>query len=212
MFIPPICPATRGPEPFARLPAVRWATAILLGLLACALTACGDDDGKSYGTFTDCATVGKPVTTTDPAGDQRRTNGTADTSAPHGDLVKLRVAKSANRLCAEFTAKADIKPYVAFVLTMRPQDSDTPVVQLEATVLAGQVPQAMLDATSNGSAFRKIDATVGIDGKRLSIVVGRGPFIDQRAEAIFRSFRFQARSAVAVEDNGRVTDCLPVCE
>jgi len=198
-------------NPLRDSPAVRRATAILLGLVACALSACGGDDDHSFGTFTDCSTVGKPVTTSDPAGDQRRTNGTSDDSAPQGDLVKLRVAKSANRLCAEFTAKEPIKPYVAFVLTMRPQDRDTPVVQLEATVLAGQPPQAMLDASGTGRSFGKIDATVGIKGDRLSIVVGRGPFADQRAGALFQSFRFQARSAVAVEDAGRVTDCLPVC-
>lgn len=178
------------------------------------LTACGGSGDQSYGTFTDCAKVGRPLTASDPAGDQRRTNGTPDDSAPQGDLTRLRVAKSAagDRLCAEFTAKAPIKPYVAYVLTMRPQDRDAPVVQLEATVLAGQVPQAQLDATGTGRSFRKIDATVGIDGKRLSIVVGRGPFDDQGAGAIFKSFRFQARSAVAVEDEGRVTDCLPVCQ
>jgi hypothetical protein len=192
---------------------VRRATAILLGLLACALTACGGgDDDHSFGDFTDCATVGKPVTTSDPAGDQRTTKGTGSDAAPQGDLLKLRVAKSANRLCAEFTAKAPITPYAAFVLTMRPQDRDTPVVQLEATVLAGQPPQAMLDATGTGRSFGKVKATVGIKGDRLTIVVGRGPFDDQGAGAIFRSFRFQARSAVAVEDEGRVTDCLPVCQ
>jgi hypothetical protein len=192
---------------------VRWATAILLGAVACALVACGDSaDSKSYGTFTDCATVGKPLLTDDARGDQRRTNGTSDDSAPQGDLVKLRVAKSGNRLCAEFTAAKPIKPYVAYVLTMRPQDRETPVVQLEATVLAGQAPEAMLDATGTGKSFRRIDATVGIKGDRLSIVVGRGPFVDQDAAGLFRSFRFQGRSAAAVQDNGRVTDCLPLCE
>ena len=191
---------------------MRRAIAILLGLLACALTACGSGGDHSFGEFTDCATVGKPVTTTDPAGDQRRSNGASSASAPQGDLVKLRVAKSANRLCAEFTAKEPIKPYVAFVLTMRPQDRDTPVVQLEATVLAGQPPQAMLDATGTGRSFAKIDATVGIKDDRLSVVVDRGPFDDQGVGAIFRSFRFQARSAAAVAKEGRVTDCMPVCE
>ena len=38
----------------------------------------------------------------------------------------------------------------------------------------------------------------------------RRAFADQKAESIFASFRFQARSATAVEDEGRVTDCLPV--
>jgi hypothetical protein len=191
---------------------VRRATAILLGTVACALAACGGADDRSFGTFTDCATVGKPVVTSDPSGDQRRTNGTPDDSARQGDLVRLRVAKSADRLCAEFTAKGAIKPYVAFVLTMRPQDRDTPVVQLEATVLAGQAPEGLLDASGTGRSFGKIPATVGIKGDRLSIVVGRGPFDDQNAAAIFRSFRYQGRSAAAVEDQGRVTDCLPVCE
>ena len=192
---------------------MRRAIAILLGSAACLLAACGDDpDTASFGTFTECDTIGKPVAVDDPLGDQRRTNGTPDDSAPYGDLIRLRVSRSANRLCAEFRTEEPIKPYAAFALTMRPQNADTPVVQLEATVLAGQVPEAQLDATGTGRSFRKIDATVGIKGDRLSIVVGRGPFIDQKAAGIFRSFRFQARSAVAVKDEGRVTDCLPVCE
>jgi hypothetical protein len=192
----------------------RAATSILAAVAAAlALSACGDDaDTQEFGTFTDCAALGRPIVTSDPNGDQRRTSGTPGDAAPQGDLVGLRLARSGDRLCAEFQAAAPVKPYVAYVLTMRPQDRETPVVQLEATVLAGQPPEAQLDATGSGRSFRKIDATVGIKGDRVSIVVDRRPFADQKAEAIFRSFRFQARSAVAVEDHGRVTDCLPVCQ
>jgi hypothetical protein len=193
---------------------VRRATTILAAWAAAlTLASCGDgSSGAEFGTFTDCASVGTPVVTNDPAHDQRRTNGAADDSAPQGDLMRLRVARSANRLCAEFQVRKPIRPYVAYVLTMRPQDRDTPVVQLEATVLAGQAPEAQLDATGTGRSFRRIDAKVGIKGDRLSILVGRGPFADQRAAGILQSFRFQARSAAAVEDQGRVTDCLPVCQ
>jgi hypothetical protein len=192
----------------------RAATSILAAAVATlTLAACGDDAGsQEFGTFTDCAKLGRPVVTNDPKGDQRRTNGTPDDSAPQGDLVALRLTRAGNRLCAEFQAASRVRPYVAYVLTMRPQARDTPVVQLEATVLAGQPPEAQLDATGTGQSFRKIDATVGIKGDRLSVLVDRGPFADQHAEAIYRSFRFQARSAVAVEDHGRVTDCLPVCQ
>jgi hypothetical protein len=183
------------------------AAALILG-------SCGGDEPghREFGTFTDCAKLAKTVITDDPKGDQRRTSGTAGDAAPQGDLVAFRLGRAGERLCAEFRAASAVKPYVAYVLTMRPQDRETPVVQLEATVLAGQPPQALLDATGNGRSFRKIDATVGIKGDRLSILVGGAPFADQRASAIFRSFRFQARSAVAVEDHGRVTDCLPACE
>jgi hypothetical protein len=192
------------------------ATSILAAAAAAAaltLAACGDDAGtQEFGTFTDCAKVGRPVVTHDPKGDQRRTNGTPDDSAPQGDLVALRLARGGDRLCAEFQAASRVRPYVAYVVTMRPQDRESPVVQLEATVLAGQPPEAQLDATGTGKGFRKIDATVGIKGDRLSLLVDRRPFADQHAEAIYRSFRFQARSAGAVEDHGRVTDCLPVCQ
>lgn len=198
--------------------AVRRATTTIAACAAAAALAlttagCGSDPDKAeFGTFTDCATIGKPVVTNDPTGDQRRTNGTPDDSAPQGDLTRLRVARGGGRLCAEFQAKEPIRPYAAFVLAMRPQETDTPVVQLEALVLAGQAPEGRLDATGNGKDFRKIDAVVGIEGNRLSIVADRAAFADQHAEAIFASFRFQARSAVAVEDEGRVTDCLPACE
>jgi hypothetical protein len=180
---------------------------------AVALTACGQtDDTLNFGTFTDCAKIGRLVVTNDPAGDQRTSKDVKASAEPKGDLLRLRVAKSPNQLCAEFTADAPIRPYVAFVLTMRPQAADAPVVQLEASVLAGQAPEVLLDSTGTGQHFHKIKATVGISGPRLSVLVARGPFDQRGVGAIFRSFRFQARSAVAAKDGGRLTDCMPVCE
>jgi hypothetical protein len=202
----------------ARLPGVRRPIGILAGSAAtlaavAGLTACGQtDDTLNFGSFTDCAKVGKPVVTDDPAGDQRTSKGVSATAEPKGDLLRLRVAKSPTQLCAEFTADAPIRPYVAYVLTMRPQAADAPVVQLEAGVLAGQAPEVLLDTSGTGRSFRKIKATVGISGDRLSVLVARDPFDQRGVGAIFRSFRFQARSAVAAEGQGRLTDCMPVCE
>jgi hypothetical protein len=178
-------------------------------------TKAGDDkDVKSYGTFTDCSTFATPVVTNDPRGDQRTTKGEKVESSPQGDLIRLRLAKdrAGDRLCAEFRAAAQVKPYVAYVLTMRPQDRETPVVQLNATVLGGEAPKASLDTSGTGKDFRTIPATIGIKGDRLSIVVARSAFVAQDAGAIFTSFRFQGRSAVAAKDEGRLTDCLPVCQ
>jgi hypothetical protein len=152
------------------------------------------------------------VVTNDPSGDQRTSKGVKATAEPKGDLLRLRVAKSASELCAEFTADAPIRPYTAFVLTMRPQAADTPVVQLEASVLAGQAPEALLDSVGNGRHFRKIKATVGISGRRLTVLVAREVFEQRGVGELFGSFRFQARSAVAVAEGGRLTDCMPVCE
>jgi hypothetical protein len=186
-------------------------TAAIAAVLA--LTACGEtEDTRNFGTFTDCAKIGRPVVTNDPSGDQRASKGAKVAAEPKGDLVRLRVAKSDDQLCAEFTAGAPIRPYVAFVLTMRPQAADTPVVQLEASVLAGQAPEALLDSAGNGRNFRKVKATVGISGRRLTVLIARDVFDQQGVGAIFRSFRFQARSAVAAENEARVTDCMPVCE
>ena len=182
-------------------------------VLALTFAACGStDDTLNFGSFTDCAKVGKPVVVSDPAGDQRHTNGIKDTTQPKGDLIRLRVAKNARQLCAEFTVREPIRPYVAYVLTMRPQETDTPVVQLEATVLAGQAPDAQLDARGTGRSFRPVDAKVGIEGEKLSILVDRKVFDAAGVGDIFRSFRFQARSAVAAKDEGRLTDCMPVCQ
>jgi hypothetical protein len=197
---------------------MRRKIAIMLGagaLMTALATGCGrTDDTRAYGTFTDCAKIGRTVTTSDPSGDQRRTSRTGSDAAPMGDLTQLRVARGGGKLCAEFSTNGQIRPYAAFVLTMRPQNADTPVLQLEAVVLAGEAPRANLDVTGTGRSFRRIPATVGIDGDRLSIVVTREPFAKAgpEAAAIFRSFRFQARSAVATRDEGRVTDCLPVCQ
>jgi hypothetical protein len=189
--------------------------AALAAIVAASIaTRSGDDDVKSYGTFTDCATFATPVVTNDPRGDQRTTKGEKVESSPQGDLIRLRLAKDrkGDRLCVEFQAADQVKPYVAYVLTMRPQDRDTPVVQLEATVLGGEAPKASLDTSGTGKDFRSIPATIGIKGDRLSIVVDRAAFTAQDAGALFSSFRFQGRSAVAAKDEGRLTDCLPVCQ
>jgi hypothetical protein len=197
---------------------VRRPIGILVGATAtlaavAGLTACGQTDSTlNFGAFTDCAKIGRPVVTDDPAGDQRTSKGVKATAEPKGDLLRLRVAKNPNQLCAEFTADAPIRPYVAFVLTMRPQATDTPVVQLEASVLAGQAPEVLLDTSGTGRHFASIKGTVGISGRRLSVLVARDPFDQRDVGAIFRSFRFQARSAVAAKDGGRLTDCMPICE
>lgn len=201
--------------PVGRRVIITIAAAFLAVIAASIATKAGDDDKvKSYGTFTDCARFGTPVVTSDPQGDQRATKGSKLEGSPQGDLIRLRLAKSAkgDRLCAEFQAAGQVKPYVAYVLTMRPQASETPYLQLETTVLGGEAPKAKLDTTGTGKDFRAIDATIGINGDKLSIVVDRAPFAAQGQGAIFDSFRFQARSAVAAEDDARLTDCLPVCQ
>lgn len=202
-------------RPVGRRAIITIVAAVLAVIAASVATKAGDDDQvKSYGTFTDCATLGTPTVTDDPRGDQRTTKGGEVPASPQGDLIRLRLAKDAkgDRLCAEFQAAGPVKPYVAYVLTMRPQDADTPLLQLETTVLGGEAPKALLDVSGTGKDFRKVDATIGIDGDKLSVVVSKAPFTAQDQGALFDSFRFQARSAVAAEDDARLTDCLPVCE
>lgn len=191
------------------------AAAFLAVVAASIATKAGDDDRvKSYGTFTDCAKLGEPVVTNDPEGDQRTTKGGTVEKSPQGDLIRLRLAKDAkgDRLCAEFQAAGPVKPYVAYVLTMRPQDAETPLLQLETTVLGGESPKASLDVSGTGKDFRSIPATIGIDGDKLSVVVSKAAFAAQGQAALFASFRFQARAAVAAKDEARLTDCLPVCQ
>ena len=174
-----------------------------------ALASCGSNGGNRFGTFTDCAKVGPVATVTDPKGDQAgRLAG--KTAQPQGDLTRLRVARRGGRLCVEFQAAADVKPAVAYVLVMRPRGADAPVVQLEATVLAAQSPDALLQARA-GDAFRKVAATVGIRGDRISVLVGRGPFAAEGLSALFDDFRYQGRAAAVLSDGGRQTDCLPSC-
>jgi hypothetical protein len=201
--------------PVGRRVIITIAAAFLAVIAASIATKAGDDDKvKSYGTFTECSSFGTPVVTDDPRGDQRTTKGDKVESSPQGDLVRLRLAKSpkGDRLCAEFQAAGQVKPYVAYVLTMRPQDAETPYLQLETTVLGGEAPKAMLDVSGTGKDFRTIPATVGIKGDKLSIVVTKAPFTAEKQDATFASFRFQARSAVAAKDEARLTDCLPVCQ
>jgi hypothetical protein len=171
------------------------------------LSACGGA-GTSYGTFTDCAKIGRVATVADAKGDQRGRLAGA-TAQPQGDLVRLRVARGGGRLCVEFEAAAKIKPPVAYVLVMRPHDAET-AVQLEATVLAAQNPDALLQARP-GDPFRKVDATVGIRRNRLTLLVERAPFAAHGLGRLFDGFRYQGRAAAVTSDGGRQTDCLPDC-
>src|SRR3954452_3699519 len=168
--------------------------ALLAGAAAAATLAagCGSSGNHEFGTGTDCASVGRVTQVADPAGDQRGGRGGAP-KAPQGDLTGLRISRGGGRLCAEFRTKADIKPYAAFLLILRPKTADTPVVQVEATVLAGQPPQALVNPGGRGQAFRKVRATVGIDGKRLTLVLGRTQLSGLRAGPPFDPLRLPAR-------------------
>ena len=182
---------------------------VLCAAVAATLTACGaSGDG---GRFTDCASIGRLTRVTDPARDQGgRLAGVP--AEPQGDLVGLRLARAGGKLCAEFRARGPVKPSAAYLLVLRPQRADTPVVQLEATVFAAEAPRALLNAGERGGAFRKVDATVGIDGDRVSILIDRAQFAHLRIGSVFDAFRFQARTAVITKDGGHLTDCAPACE
>jgi hypothetical protein len=191
------------------------ATAILASCLALpaaalAVTGCaGSAKDNRFGTFTDCSKIGPVANAPDPDGDQRGVLA-GSKAQPQGDLVDLKVARRNGKLCVQFWAAEPIKPYVAYVLAMRPQDAQTPLVQLEATVFPGEDPHALLQAGGR-DGFRTVEATVGVRDNQLSILVDRRPFAAQGVGKVFDAFRFQARSAVVTADNGRLTDCLPSC-
>lgn len=189
--------------------ALRIPLALLLAALCVAgLVACGGNDDR-FGTFTDCASIGTPATASDPRGDQDGGLGAAD-ATPQGDLVGLRIARGDGRLCAEFRAAGNIRPDAAYALVLRPTDAEAPVVQIQASVLGGANPEVRL-SPATGRAFTKIDAQVGIDGDRLSIVVTRAELTRLGLTAIFDAFRFQGRAAVVTKDDDRLADCLPSC-
>jgi hypothetical protein len=190
----------------------RRAWAVSAAATVVLLAGCGSGDAGSqqrYGSFTDCATVGRVSRSTDPAGDQRGRLAGAP-AEPQGDLVGIALSRGRGRLCVEFSARAAIRPSAAYVIVLRPAEAERPVVQLEATVLATAAPEALLgDGTAD--AFRKVDATVGISGDRLSIVVTRAVFAAHGVARVFDAFRYQARAAVVTRDLGHLTDCAPSC-
>lgn len=187
----------------------------MLGAAAAALVlvGCGAGDGAEdhrFGTFTDCSSVGAVTSSTDPPGDQRGGRAGAQ-ERPDGDLLAVGLARGGDRLCAEFRVGGEIVAGAAYVVTLRPQDAERPVVQLEATVLSGTEPEALLDTSGSGSRFRKVDADVGIRGERLSIAVRRAVFAEAGAAAVFDRFRYRARAAVVLDERTSATDCAPSC-
>jgi hypothetical protein len=198
-----------GPSGLEHCPLVARVLLILTAVAAAVLVAgCGDDGGA--GTFTDCASIGKVTTIKDPARDQEgRVPGGPD--GPQGDLLAFGISRANGKLCAVFTVRGDVKPSAAYLLVLRPVRAERPVVQVEATVLASQAPHALVNTGTAGTQFRNVDATVGIDGKRISVLVERGTFAKLRVQHVFDAFRFQARTAVVTKDDGHLTDCAPAC-
>lgn len=177
------------------------------------LSGCGGEagGGRTFGTITDCATVGPLAIANDPAGDQRDDRGRrVAVPVKEGDLRRLRIARRGNRLCAEFTVAGTVSPATAYVLALRPQGTDTPLVQLEATVLGGQSPKTLL-SVRKGGPLQEIEATVGIQGDRITVLADRSIFASHGLGTLFDAFRFQARTATADEHDRRLNDCLPAC-
>jgi hypothetical protein len=188
------------------------AAAFAAGALLLALAGCGGDQpqDRRFGTFTDCATLGRVTAVSDVRGDQRgRTNGAP--AQPQGDLVALRLARAGGRLCVEYRAAAPIRAPTAYALALRPPDGDAPVLQMETLVLAGEDPEVVL-RTAGAVAGRHLPATVGIDGDRLSVVVTRAALAAAGAGARFDAFRWQARTFAVPSRGVRVTDCMPACD
>lgn len=182
-------------------------------LAVLALTGCGSTGNaeRTFGELTDCSEIGPLAVATDPAGDQRDGKGRSVAEpVGQGDLRTLRIARRSGRLCAEFRVEGAVKPATAYVLALRPQRADTPLVQLEATVLGGQDPETLL-AVGKGGEFRKVEGTVGIKGDRITLLVDRAIFDAEDLGALFDAFRFQARTATADADDRRLNDCLPAC-
>jgi hypothetical protein len=187
--------------------AQRLLPAVALALLAAGCGSAGDQ--HRFGTVTDCTKVGPITQVDDPAGDQRG-KGPDASPQPQGDLAGLRIARGRGQLCVEFRTRGAIKPFAAFLLVLHPRTAAAPVVQLQASVLSAQPPSAMLD-TGDRAGFRHVSAKVGIDGSRLTVLIGRGEFSRVGVQAVFDAFRFQGRSAVVTGKDARVTDCVPSC-
>jgi hypothetical protein len=181
--------------------------------LALAASGCGQDAPRqrTFGTLTDCAAIGPVATSTDPPGDQRDGRGRrAAKPLDQGDLLGLRIARRGGRLCAEFRVAGAVASATAFVLALRPQDRDAPLVRLQTTVLGGEDPKTFLSVRA-GAKLVRIPATVGIHGDRLTVVVDRAPFAAAGLGRLFDAFRFQARAAAVDRDDHTLSDCLPAC-
>jgi hypothetical protein len=176
---------------------------------AAGLAACGGGKGDG-GAFTDCAKIGRLTRVTDPPRDQAgRIAGVPE--EPQADLIAVGIARSRRQLCVEYTARTKIKPAAAYLLVLRPQRAERPIVQLEATVFAAQAPKALLNAGERGGAFRNIPAKVGLKDNHISVVVDRTQFARARIARVYDAFTFQARTAAITKDGGHVTDCAPQC-
>ncbi|QEC49388.1 hypothetical protein FSW04_18640 [Baekduia soli] len=184
--------------------------AALLGAAAL-LAGCGSDQPKLYGTLTDCTKIGRPTQLDDP-GDDQRGRRPGDPKLTQGDLVSVRIARGPGGLCVEYRTQGTVKPAVAFVLVLRPRTAETPVVQLETTVLGAADPAAMIDTGESGASFRKVAATIGLQGDHITVLVTRAEFARLGVQKIFDAFRFQARTVAATSDGGRQTDCAPSCQ
>jgi hypothetical protein len=172
------------------------------------VAGCGQQQpDRDFGTYTDCATVGRISTASDPPGDQLGKG-----SGPQGDLVGLRLARGHGRLCVEFITRGPIRAAALFALSLRPAATEKPVIQLQVSLLAAVAPEVILD-DGRGPTRRNVPGTVGIRGERMSLVIGRPAFATagKGAATIFDDFRWQARTAVALSGRQALSDCAVAC-
>jgi hypothetical protein len=193
-------------EDCAAVPRRSLATLLAIASTGLAVGGCGEQNpDRDFGTYTDCATVGRLSFQPDPSGDQR------GGEAPEGDLVGLRLARSGDRLCVDFETRDDVRSPTIFALVMRPGAADTPVVQLQVAVLASAEPEIIVRSSRTA---RDRDGEVGIRGTRLSVIISKAT-LDAAAGAsaagVFEDFRWQARTAVSPSKGDPVTDCAIDC-
>ena len=173
-------------------------------LAAVALAGCGGDDlGGDFGTYTDCAHVGRLDTVTDPSGDAGGGPGSAD-------LVAASLAQGEGRLCARFETRAAAESGSAFVLELRPEgDPAGPLVALTVAILAGQEPEVLVRSTDAGEAGRLLeDATVGSDGTRLSLALPLGALAGATDRAVAETPAWSVR-VISTDGEERWTDQAP---
>jgi hypothetical protein len=125
--------------------------------------------------YVNCASVGRVVSITDPAGDEKRvvplvrSDQLVPTVEPRADLIEVRVAATPSRFCADFRTRAPLSPGSWLSLNIVNQNG-APDLQFAPTINYRRSPTPELQSPVNSP----IAGEIGTSGDLTSLVIAAG--------------------------------------
>jgi hypothetical protein len=158
--------------------------------------------------FVDCASIGSPVSVSDPQNDVgMNVSQDAHLTDPGADITSVAVARSDTQLCVNYTLAAAPNAPLLLRLAVRTRaDSDSGALVEVGADLADDARYVQLGypGADDDPGHGIVPGSVGIDGNVVSVLVGRDQLPDWTP---YDQFQFDASSVYSVAPNIQEMDC-----